>query len=66
MKVGVRDIGMVKRTLEEGRCRGRVMLKGGMGVKATDNVTPASVCQHNSVIIFARRCVCRCAYFFLC
>lgn len=28
MKVGVRDIGMVKRTLEEGRCGGRVMLWG--------------------------------------
>lgn len=56
-------MGMVaRRTLE----RMQRKVDGGMGVKETDNVAPACLCQSGSMILSARRCVCRCAYLLLC
>ncbi len=57
LKGGVRDTGkVVRRTLEWMRRKGDAF--GGMGVKETDNVTPACVCRYNSMIIFsAQMCV---------
>lgn len=63
----MRDIGMVgRRTLERMQRKGDALEGEGTGVKETDNVAPACLCQHNSMIISAHRCVCRCAYLFLC